>query len=119
MWMFSVGWAKQRVPNNQPLRSWALFALPNLLALFMLLAQAGALAHGVSHLGPHGHDAPGGNPVCEQCLVYAPLGAGALSNPLLWQAPVATFLISMPPVVASTFGFRPTYQSRAPPLLTK
>jgi hypothetical protein len=116
MWMFSVGWAKRSVPNNQPSRSWARFALPNLLALFMLFAQAGALAHGVSHLGSHDHDAPGGDPVCEQCLVYAPLGAGALSHPLLWQAPVATYLISTPPVVTSTFGFRATYQSRAPPL---
>ncbi len=119
MWSISAGWKKQRVANNQLLRCWARFALPNLLALFMLFAQAGALAHGVSHLGPHDHDAPGGDPVCEQCLVYTPMGAGLLSNPLLWQATVATGLIITPPLVAFIFGFRPTYQSRAPPLLTK
>lgn len=87
-----------------------------LLVVLFLLAQAGALAHGVSHLGPHDYDAPGGDPVCEQCLAYAPMGAGASSSPPHWQAPAADFCIATPFERASTTGFRPTYQSRAPPL---
>lgn len=83
-----------------------------LLALF-LLAQAGALAHGISHL----HDqALGGEPVCEQCLAYAPMGAGAASTPPAWCAPASTLSFDMPLPAASPTGFRPIYQSRAPPL---
>ena len=116
MWTFSEGWAKPNVPNNQPLRCWARFALPNLLALFLIFAQAGALAHGVSHLGFHDYDSTGGDPVCEQCLAFAPMGAGASPSPPLWQAPAVDFFIATPLERASTTGFRPTYQSRAPPL---
>lgn len=86
-----------------------------LLVVLFLFAQAGALAHGVSHLGLHDHDAP----VCEQCLAFAPMGAGASSSPPLWQAPIATFCIATQPLIVSTSGFRPIYQSRAPPFLTK
>lgn len=90
-----------------------------LLVVLFLFAQAGALAHGISHLGLHDHDAPGGDPVCEQCLAFAPMAAGASSSPPLWQAPIAAFFIAAQPVIVSTSGFRPTYQSRAPPYLTK
>jgi hypothetical protein len=86
-----------------------------LLVVLFLLAQAGALAHGVSHLGLHDYDAPGDDPVCEQCLAFAPMGAGASPSPPLWQAPAADFFIATPLERASTTGFRPTYQSRAPP----
>jgi hypothetical protein len=86
-----------------------------LLVVLFLFAQAGALAHGVSHLGLHDHDTP----VCEQCLAFAPMGAGASSNPPLWQAADAAFIIAAQSVIVSTTGFRPIYQSRAPPFLTK
>ena len=83
-----------------------------LVALF-LLAQAGALAHGVSHAPDQALD---DEPVCEQCLAFAPIGAGILSELPDWH--VATLLPDFePPVpVASPTAFRATYQSRAPPL---
>jgi len=83
-----------------------------LLALFLLLAQAGALTHGVGHILDQ---ANGDEPVCEQCMAYAPLGAGAASTPLAWSAPsqIIPFDAVVPP--ASPTRFLPVYRSRAPP----
>lgn len=82
-----------------------------LVALF-LLAQAGALAHGLGHAldqaQPH-------EPVCEQCLAYAPMGAGAASTLPAWSAPASTPAFDTPFTAPSPTGFRPIYQSRAPP----
>jgi hypothetical protein len=91
---------------------WARFALSNLLALFLLLAQAGALAHGIHHF-PDRHD--GHEPVCEQCLAYAAMGAGLASTPPAWSAPTQGLPHddAVPP--ASPTFFRPGYRSRAPP----
>jgi len=85
-----------------------------LLVLFLLLAQAGALAHGYTHAPDQ---APGDEPVCEQCLAYAPMGAGAASTPSAWIAPAATVSFDAAVPAASPTGFRPGYQSRAPPRL--
>lgn len=83
-----------------------------LLALFFLFAQAGALAHGVTHI----LDQAGGHePVCEQCLAFAPMGAGAASSPLAWSPPAPTFFFAAAVPAASPAGFQPVYQSRAPP----
>lgn len=91
-------------------------AFRHLLLLWLfVIAQTGALAHGISHFSPHDHAAPGGEPVCELCLAYAPLGAGAPPSAQLWQAPTAVFSFAATLVVVSTSGFRPAYQSRAPP----
>jgi len=85
-----------------------------LLVLFLLLAQAGALAHGYTHAPDQ---TPGDEPVCEQCLAYAPMGAGAASTPSAWVAPAATVSFAAAVPAASPTGFRPGYQSRAPPRL--
>ncbi len=83
-----------------------------LLALFFLLAQVGALAHGITHILDQ---AGGDEPVCEQCLAYAPMGAGAASTPLPWVAPTTSFSFDAAVPASSPTGFRPSYQSRAPP----
>lgn len=83
-----------------------------LLALFFLFAQAGALAHGVSHLLDQ---AGGDKPACEQCLAFAPMGAAAASAPLPWVAPTASFSFDAAVPAAPPAGFRPGYLSRAPP----
>jgi hypothetical protein len=83
-----------------------------LLILFFLFAQAGALAHGVTHI----LDQAGGHePVCEQCLAYAPIGAGAASMPQPWFPPMPGMVFTAEVAVASPAGFQPCYQSRAPP----
>ena len=83
-----------------------------LLVVLFLLAQAGALAHGLGHAldqaQPH-------EPVCEQCLAYAPMGVGAASTLPAWSAPASILVFDTPLPVASHTGFRPIYQSRAPP----
>ena len=84
-----------------------------LLIFLFLFAQVGALAHGVSHL----HDqALGEEPVCEQCLAYAPIGAAAASAPLAWSVPAEAIAdeATIPAVLIPRF--QPGYQSRAPPL---
>jgi hypothetical protein len=84
-----------------------------LLALFLVWAQIGAVAHEASHHHEAGHapDEP-----CLQCLAYAPLGAGAISTPLVWSPPQRFPLPSDAAVPAAPVSrFIPTYQSRAPP----
>lgn len=83
-----------------------------LLALLLLLAQAGALAHGIGH---HPDQAGGNEPVCEQCLAFAPMGAGAASTAPAWLSPPP----DLPRNAATDSAFSPVarlgYQSRAPP----
>jgi|OpeIllAssembly_1097287.scaffolds.fasta_scaffold604504_2 hypothetical protein len=83
-----------------------------LLALFFLLAQAGALAHGVTHFPDQSN---GHEPVCEQCLAFSSVGAGAASAPLLWSAPAQFTCFAATVPAASPACFQPCYQSRAPP----
>jgi hypothetical protein len=87
-----------------------------LLSLFFLLAQAGALAHGVSHIldQSNGHE-----PVCEQCLAFATMGAGAASTPQAWLPPMPDLPSVAAVAVASPTGFQPGYRSRAPPSLNR
>jgi len=86
--------------------------LPLFLALFLLFAQAGALAHGVTHIPDQ---TSGDEPVCEQCLAFASVGAGPASTPLAWFAPTQTLPFDVIVPAASPTGFQPNYQSRAPP----
>lgn len=83
-----------------------------LLVVLFLFVQAGALAHGVSHLGD---GVPDGEPVCEQCLAYASMGAGVASSLSNWLAPVAHIEFKSTPPADFLTGFRQIYQSRAPP----
>lgn len=63
--------------------------LPWLFALTLLLGQATAYAHTLSHL----KDRDAGLPAhaCEQCVAQADLGSAATSAPLILHAPAATF----------------------------
>lgn len=83
-----------------------------LLALFFLLAQAGALAHGVTHFPDqtNGHE-----PVCEQCLAFSSVGAAAASTPPPWSAPAQGVPGEVAAAAASPTCFQPAYRSRAPP----
>lgn len=85
-----------------------------LLVFLFVFAQAGALAHALSH---HPAQTSGDEPVCEQCLAFAPMAAAAASTPLAWSAPAShvTFEIAFPASFHSSF--QPLYQSRAPPRL--
>jgi len=83
-----------------------------LLALLLLLAQAGALIHGVGHILDQGH---GDEPACEHCLAYAAIGAGMASAPLAWSAPTHFIPHDAPVPVAPPTQALLSYQSRAPP----
>lgn len=87
-----------------------------LLALLFLLAQAGALAHGIGHFLDQ---SPVDEPACEQCLAFAPLGAGVASTPPAWFPPVHAIAFDAAVAAASPIGFQPTYRSRAPPSLNR
>jgi hypothetical protein len=82
-----------------------------LVALF-LLAQAGALAHELGHALEQTQP---DEPVCELCLAYAPMGAGVASTLPAWSAPASILVFDTPLPATSPTGFRPIYQSRAPP----
>jgi hypothetical protein len=83
-----------------------------LLALLFLLAQAGALAHGVRHLPEQFN---GDEPACDLCLAYAPIGAGITSTPPTWSPPTHNLIFDVVTLTTSDTGFRPSYRSRAPP----
>lgn len=87
-----------------------------LFAWLFLLAQAGALAHGVGHFPDQ---APADEPACEQCLAFAPLGAGVASAPPAWFPPAHVISFDATVPVASPIAFQPTYRSRAPPSLNR
>lgn len=82
-----------------------------LLALF-LLAQAGALAHGVKHVPEQFH---GDEPACDLCLAYAPMGAGLASTASAWSPPAQNLIFDAVIPTPPDTGFRPSYRSRAPP----
>ncbi len=80
------------------------------LALLFLLVQTGALVHGYQH-DQHGGD----ESVCELCLAYAGIGAALTGTAPVWCPPAALSAFAAPLPAASPRGFRPIYQSRAPP----
>lgn len=85
-----------------------------LLVLLFLLAQAGALAHGIGH-GVGQPDQGLGHEACALCLAYVPLGVGVASTPPVW-APPAAVCPSQAPLPAAVFTACPRpYLSRAPP----
>ncbi|MEW6677962.1 MAG: hypothetical protein AB1421_08575 [Pseudomonadota bacterium] len=92
-----------------------------LLVLFFLLAQAGALAHGIGHGGgPAGHDDAGLDPevVCELCLAFAPMGSGLAGQQIAWSGfePAPFAGAAGPGPLRATFPI--TTRSRDPPRLT-
>jgi hypothetical protein len=85
-----------------------------LLALFLLIAQSGVLAHDLHHLqdvdDPH-------EPVCEMCLAYAAVGTGAVSTPVVWVPPPRLPENTVFLATTCRSHFQPTtYRSRASPL---
>ncbi len=83
-----------------------------LLALLLLLAQAGAIAHGVKHLPEpfHGHE-----PACDLCMAYASMGAGVASTPPVWSPPALEIAFDAVLPTTPATQLRPSYRSRAPP----
>jgi hypothetical protein len=91
-----------------------------LLALLLPLAQAVAARHTITHHGPaqQRDGAPSAlDAHCAQCLLAAPVGAGAPpSAPLVIAAPDAAQPAPPAPVVAEpASALALAYRSRAPP----
>lgn len=89
--------------------------LPWLFALALLLGQATAFAHTLSHLGAH-DDAPP-DPVCEVCVAQAQLGSAAPGTAFIPAAATAAFIV---PVAAAILPGRPPVRhalARAPPAI--
>lgn len=87
-----------------------------LLALFLVVAQAGAQAHAIEHLSELAHHQDGqADPLCSLCLGFghlggiapAPFPAGAADLPP--ESPTSS------PQPAHLSSYRSPYQSRAPP----
>lgn len=91
------------------------------LVLLFLLAQAGALAHGIGHSSHHHADDQDGadhEPVCELCLAFAPVGAGMASAPPAWLPPASIPLFDVVVPAAWPTAFQASYRNRGPPRLT-
>lgn len=87
--------------------------LPWLFALTLLIGQAAAFAHALSHLDAHDSGLP--EPVCEVCVAHANLGSAApatiLSLPVVSGIHVDVSAKALPLVtVCSNHA-----QARAPP----
>jgi hypothetical protein len=91
------------------------------LAFLLLLAQQGAAVHALSHLAdsrpaqqekhlPH-------SPACDKCVVYASIGHGAASAPVVFALPRGEMVQAdaVAPVFRSVTATY--YRSRAPPPL--
>lgn len=83
-----------------------------LFGLLLLLAQAGAMAHAYGHALDADIDAPH---VCEQCLAFAPMGAGAAGTALIPRVPAQGVFFDAPRPTAIFAHFQACYRSRAPP----
>ena len=91
-----------------------------LLVLFFLLAQAGALAHGIGHSSHSPADDQDGadhEPVCELCLAFAPVGTGMAGTQVAWAPPEPVPFVDKVEPAPLIECFRPTYRSRDPPTL--
>ena len=86
---------------------------PLLLGLLLLLAQAGFLAHHLSHSLEHAHL---DDPACETCLAFAPLGGTLASANLSLDVSSQPGPFEAKPLrqPLSVTGL-PPYFSRAPP----
>lgn len=90
----------------------------------LLLAQQGLALHGLSHglealkVAAKGQSDPRGQPVdrvCDLCLTYAQVAAGAAPSVIAFAAP--SFLVSAPSQPSTDTGttLARAYRSRAPP----
>jgi hypothetical protein len=107
-----------RMPPSRSSPHW-LRAL--LFALLVPLAQGVAASHSITHHGtpaPQRDGAPGAlDATCVQCLLAAPVGAGALpSAPLAFAVPHAALAAPATPRFAQpASALALAYRSRAPP----
>jgi hypothetical protein len=85
-----------------------------LLALALLLGQAGAFAHAISHLHPRDPGLP--EPVCELCVAHANLGS--FVPPSVASLPVVAADVPVSPAVAVCAAEPRTERAcaRAPPI---
>jgi hypothetical protein len=107
-----------RMPSSRPGPRWA-WAL--LLALLLPLAQGAAAGHAITHHGtpaPLRDAAPSAlDATCVQCLLAAPVGAGALpSTPPAFDVPGAAHATPPAPAFSEpASALALAYRSRAPP----
>ena len=87
--------------------------LPWLFALALLLGQATAFAHTLSHLGAH-DDAPP-DPVCEVCVAQAHLGSAAPGKPFIPAAEAAAFVLPATAAISPGRLILRHAPARAPP----
>jgi hypothetical protein len=87
--------------------------LPWLFALTLLLGQAVAYAHTLSHLGDRDSGLPAHT--CELCVAQADLGGAAVSNPPMLHLPAATFDWFTAAIHSAPAPRLPVPRARAPP----
>jgi hypothetical protein len=110
--MSSPGW----FPRSGPRWAWTL-----LLALLLPLAQAVAASHAITHHttpSPQRDAAPTAlDATCVQCLLAAPIGAGALPDtPPAFTLPCTAHAVPAAPLlVQPASALALAYRSRAPP----
>ena len=84
-----------------------------LFALALLLGQAAAFAHSLSHLHPHDSALP--DKVCEVCVAQAQLGSAAAPCPITLRIPPnGGLIVSVAAPVRIDLALRPAC-ARAPP----
>ena len=83
-----------------------------LFAILLLLAQSGALTHGVEHLRI---DADAPNHTCAQCLAAQGFDTALISLAPALAVSVATFSLPASVVVPSYSSAAPAPRARAPP----
>lgn len=93
--------------SRRALTSW-------LFALALLLGQAAAFAHALTHL--HGQQDGVPDKVCEVCVAQAQLGAAAAPAPLVVLLVPAVHPVAAPPAVARPDPARVVARARAPPV---
>jgi len=87
--------------------------LPWLFALALLVGQATAFAHTLSHLGAH-DDAPP-DPVCEICVAQANLGSAAPGKSFIPSAEAAAFVLPATAAISPGRQLVRHAPARAPP----
>jgi hypothetical protein len=96
-------------------------ALLAVTALLLLVAQAGALAHGYSHFGRaqqrDAGAAHGAVVACADCAAFAPLlsPAGSAPLPRLPARAAVPEPLALADAGMASGSFTPAYRSRAPP----
>lgn len=85
-----------------------------LLSIALLLGQLGGIAHAASHYQEDGKGRP--HSVCELCVAYAALDAGATSDPPAFHGESCGFAQEAEPAQSHGSVTLPPYASRATPV---